>query len=106
MGKEAEEEERRLQEAQSQLAHDEHVKLEAKRARVSHPEPDRADPDRCQIVIRTPSGKRLSRAFLGSDYASLLYDWIDVACDGEAFTKSGYLLVCRLPGQPAKELPK
>lgn len=104
--KEAEEEERRLQETQSQLAHDEHVKLEAKRARVSHPEPDRAHPDRCQIVIRTPSGKRLSRAFLGSDDASLLYDWIDVACDGEAFTKSAYLLVSRLPGQPAQELPK
>jgi hypothetical protein len=109
--KEAEEEERQKkqreaeeEEAKAKAAHEEHLKLEAKRARVSQPEANREHPDRCQIVVRTPSGQRLSRTFLGSDNASLLYDWVDVVCNEEAFTKSRYMLVSRLPGQPAKEL--
>jgi hypothetical protein len=80
--------------------------FEAKRARVDQPEPDKSHPDRCQIVIRTPSGKRLNRTFLGSDVVCFIFDWIDVACAEEDFVKGSYQLVARLPGKPNKELCK
>jgi len=82
------------------------IAFEAKRARVDKPEPDKAHPNRRQIVIRTPSGKRLNRTFLGNDEVSLIYDWIDVTCAAEDFVKESYQLVARLPGKPNKELSK
>lgn len=82
------------------------VALEAKRARVDQPEPDKAHPDRCQIVIRTPSGKRLNRTFLGSDEVSFIFDWIDIACAEEEFVNDSYQVVARLPGKPNKVLCK
>lgn len=98
-------EELKCQQAEETQANREaEIAFEAKRARVDQPEPDKAHPDRCQIVIRTPSGKRLNRIFLGSDEVSFVYDWIDVACAMEDFAKEGYQLVARLPGKPNKEL--
>merc|ERR1711988_1764471 len=80
------------------------IAFEAKRSRVDQPEPEKSHPDRCQIVIRTPSGKRLTRTFLGSNEVSLVYDWIDVSCAQDDFVKEAYGLVARLPGMPNKEL--
>lgn len=111
--KEAEEVERkqsdelkRKQAEDAQANREAEVAFEAKRSRVDQPEPDKAHPDRCQIVIRTPSGKRLNRTFLGSDEVSFIYDWIDVACVEEDFVKESYKIVARLPGKPTKELCK
>jgi len=111
--KEAEEEKRRQEEeAKLKLAEEAEAAraadaiLEEKRSRVNQAEPDKAHPDRCQIVIRTPSGKRLTRTFLGSDEISFIYDWVDVSCAEEDFVKENYKLVARLPGKPNKELGK
>lgn len=111
--KEAEEVERkqaeelkRKQAEEAQANREAEIAFEAKRSRVEQPEPDKAHPDRCQIVIRTPSGKRLTRSFLGSDEVHFVYDWIDVACVEEDFVKQSYQLVARLPGKPNKELCK
>jgi len=97
---------KRKQAEEAQVNHEAEVAFEAKRARVDQPEPDKAHPDRCQIVIRTPSGKRISRTFLGSDEVSFIYDWIDVACAEEDFVKESYKVVARLPGKPNKEFCK
>lgn len=100
-------EELRCKEAKEAEANrDAEIAFEAKRARVDKPEPDAGHPNRRQIVIRTPSGKRLNRTFVGSDEVSFIYDWIDVACAGEDFVKESYQLVARLPGKPNKELSK
>jgi len=111
--KEAEEAEReqaddlkRKQAEEAQANREAQAEFESKRSRVDQPEPDKAHPDRCQIVIRTPSGKRLNRTFLGSDMVSFIYDWIDVACAEEDFVKGSYNIVARLPGKPNKELCK
>lgn len=100
------EEQLKLQEAEARASEETQQEMEAKRQRLSQPEPDKAHSDRCQIVIRTPSGKRLSRTFLGSDEVSFLYDWVDVACPDEEFSKQSYRLVSRLPGRPSKDLCK
>lgn len=100
------EELKRKQAEEAQANREAEIAFEAKRSRVDQPEPDKAHPDRCQIVIRTPSGKRLTRMFLGSDEVSFIYDWIDVACVEEEFVKQSYQLVARLPGKPNKELSK
>jgi len=97
---------KRKQAEDAQANREAEVAFEAKRSRVDQPEPDKAHPDRCQIVIRTPSGKRLNRTFLGSDEVSFIYDWIDVACVEEDFVKESYKIVARCPGQPTKELCK
>merc|ERR1719247_808473 len=97
---------RQQQEEKARLVCEAALEMESKRLRVSQPEPDKTHPDRCQIVIRTPSGKRLSRTFLGSDEVSFIYDWIDVACAEEDFVKESYQVVARLPGKPNKELCK
>merc|ERR1712034_308467 len=94
------------QEAKRQAIHKAEQALEVKRLRVSQAEADNSHPERCQIVIRTPSGKRLSRTFLGSDDMSFAFDWIDVVCIDEPFTKDKYQLVSRLPDRPSKELCK
>jgi len=100
------EELKRKQAEEAEVSREAEVAFEAKRARVDQPEPDKTHPDRCQIVIRTPSGKRLNRTFLGGDEVCFIYDWIDVACAQEDFVKGSYQLVARLPGKPNKELCK
>jgi len=92
------------QEEEAQAIREAQMAFELKRARVEQPEPDKSHPDRCEIVIRNPTGKRLKRTFLGSDSVSFVYDWIDVACAEESFIKGSYQLVARLPGKPNKEL--
>lgn len=111
--KEAQEAERRQVEElerkraeEAQATRQAEIAFEAKRSRVDQPEPDKAHPDRTQIVIRTPSGKRLSRAFLATDEVAFIYDWIDVSCTGDDFVKETYRLVARLPGKPNMELCK
>lgn len=100
------EERKRKQAEEAEANREAEIAFETKKSRVEQPEPDNTHPDRCQIVIRTPSGKRLSRTFLGSDDVSFIYDWIDVACAEESFVKEKYQLVARLPGKPNKELCK
>jgi hypothetical protein len=102
--KEVEDQERQVQDAKRRTMEESEQVFEAKRQRVSQPEADKADPKRCQIVIRTPSGKRLMRTFLNSDGISFLYDWVDVSCKDEEFTQSNYKLVSRVPGKPSKEI--
>lgn len=92
--------------AQREAEREAELAFEAKRSRVDQPEPDKAHPDRCQIVIRTPCGKRLCRTFLGSNEVSFIYDWVDVACSQEEFVKEPYTLVARLPGNPNKEISR
>merc|ERR1712048_219833 len=113
MGNEAEAAERKLadelkrkQVEEAEANREAEIAFEAKRSRVDQAEPDKNHPDRCQIVVRTPSDKRLSRTFLGSDEVSLIYDWIDVTCASEDFVKASYQLVERLPGKPLKEVCK
>merc|ERR1712070_1254677 len=98
--KEAEEEERKIREEESKLQEAKEQATQAKRMRVSQPEPEKTHPDRRQIVIRTPSGKRFSRTFTGDDEVEFVYDWIDVTCTDEPFAKDSYRLVSRLPGAP------
>jgi len=100
------EQERQIQEVKRQAAVEVEAAFEAKRLRVSQPEADKGHPERCQVVIRTPSGKRLNRTFLGSDEVAFVYEWIDVCCADEPFTQSSYRLVSRVPGRPSKELSK
>jgi len=97
---------KRKQAEDAEASREAEIAFEAKRSRVDQPEPDKAHPDRIQIVIRTPSGKRINRTFLGSDEVSFIYDWIDVACVEEDFVKESYKIVARLPGKPTKELCK
>jgi hypothetical protein len=80
--------------------------LEEKRVRISCREPDSTNPDCCQVVVRTPSGKRLSRRFLFTDDLTFLYDWLDVVASDDDFTKKRYLLVSRVPGMPSNELAR
>lgn len=100
------EQERQFQEAKRQAIEMAEAAFEAKRLRVSQPEADKGHPERCQIVIRTPNGKRLNRTFLGSDEVAFVYDWIDVCCADEPFTQSGYQLTSRVPGRPSKDICK
>merc|ERR1712072_17382 len=104
--REKEEAQRKLQEAKDRESREAELVFEAKCLRVSQPETDKAHPERCHIVIRSPSGKRISRTFLAHDEVSFVYDWIDVSCADESFSHSKYRLVSRLPGTPSKELPK
>jgi hypothetical protein len=101
-----EEEMQRKQAEDAEAARAADAALEVKRSRVNEAEPDKAHPDRCQIVIRTPSGKRLTRTFLGTDDISFIYDWIDVTCAEDDFVKESYKLVARLPGKPNQEVSK
>lgn len=104
--KEEVEQERQFQEAKRQAIEMAEAAFEVKRQRVSQPEADKAHPERCQIVVRTPSGKRLNRTFLGTDEVAFVYDWIDVCCADEPFSESGYRLTSRVPGRPSKEICK
>merc|ERR1712224_813878 len=104
--REAEATKRAFQEAQADAAQAAERVFEAKRARVSQPEANAKQSDCHQVVIRTPSGKRISRNFLGSDDVSYVFDWIDVSCADEEFTKGDYRLVSRLPGRPVMEICK
>jgi len=104
--KQTQEIDRQQQAEKAELVREAASALEAKRLRVSQPEPDKANPDRCQVVIRTPSGKRLTRTFLFSDGLCYLYDWIDVSCSEEEFVKESYQIVSRVPGSPNKTLSK
>jgi hypothetical protein len=78
--------------------------LEAKRKIIAQPELPRTDPDSCQVAVRIPSGRRLIRVFRSSDTVSMLYDWLDVSCDGEGFAKVDYMLISQVPGQLRQEL--
>uniref|UniRef100_A0A7S4V102 UBX domain-containing protein n=1 Tax=Alexandrium monilatum TaxID=311494 RepID=A0A7S4V102_9DINO len=82
----AEEEERRRK-----------VEQEEKRARVP-PEPAAGEPGRVDLQIRTPEGKRVRRAFRGTDTVGQVYDYIDVeGVLGEAFLGKRYRLVSTMP---------
>jgi len=79
--------------------------LEVKRRRIEErPEPERSDPERCQLLVRTPSGKRVSRVFRNSDGVSVVYDWVDVVCADEEFTRHNYRFVSQVPGKARQEL--
>jgi len=94
-----EEEERRAMEA-SKAAEDERRKQEeqeAKRARVP-PEPPAGEPGRVDLQIRTPEGKRLRRAFRGTELVGQVYDYVDVeGVLGESLAGQAYRLVSTMP---------
>lgn len=94
-----EEEELRVMEA-SRLADEERrrqAEQEEKRARVP-PEPPAGEPGRVDLQIRTPDGKRVRRAFRGTDTVGQVYDYIDVeGVLGEAFAGKAYRLVSTMP---------
>merc|ERR1712013_291432 len=95
---------RASQEAEQLAAAEFERRLDMKRSRLGQAEPEKGHPDCYEIVVRTPSGKRLSRRFLNTEDVSLLFDWIDVVAVEDDFAKKDYLLVARVPGMPSKEL--
>lgn len=70
---------------------------EEKRARLlAAAEPPATEPDRADVMIRLPDGRRLRRAFLGSHPVSHLYDFVDL--EGEQATAGApYRLVSTMP---------
>lgn len=98
-----EEEELRVLEA-SKAAEEERQRVadqEAKRSRVP-PEPPAGEPGRVDLQIRTPDGRRLRRAFRGSDTVGQVYDYIDVEGElGEAC--QAYRLVSTMPRREYEE---
>merc|ERR1711972_1270332 len=96
--------ERASQEAEQLAAAEFERVLDMKRSRVGQAEAEKSHPDCYEIVVRTPSGKRLTRTFLNTEAVSLLFDWIDVVAAEDDFTKKDYHLVARSPSMPNKEL--
>lgn len=101
-----EEAERASQGAEQLAAAESERVLDMKRSRVGQGEPEKGRPDCYEILVRTPSGKRLTRRFLNTEDVSFLFDWIDVVAAEDDFTKKDYLLVARVPGMPIKELDR
>lgn len=102
-----EEEEQRILEASKAEAEERQRReeQEAKRARVP-PEPAAGEPGRVDLQIRTPEGKRLRRAFRGSDSLGQVYDYIDVEGvlgDGIASQLPSYRLVSTMPRKEYKD---
>uniref|UniRef100_A0A7S4UF83 UBX domain-containing protein n=1 Tax=Alexandrium monilatum TaxID=311494 RepID=A0A7S4UF83_9DINO len=60
------------------------------------PEPEAGVPGRIQVLVRTPQGARLQRAFLGSDSVGLIYHYVN-AEGGEALAGADYRLVSSMP---------
>lgn len=85
---EAEEAERVRKEKADAVALDAREKLS--------PEPGAGDPNRVQVLVRTPQGARLKRAFLSSDPIGQVYHYIN-AEGGEALAGSEYRLVSAMP---------
>lgn len=59
-------------------------------------EPPAGDADRCQLVLRLPSGKRLQRAFRSSETVGSIYDFVDVQSLEELYGKE-YCLISNMP---------
>jgi len=53
------------------------AELQAKRSRVPA-EPPTSEPNRLDIQIRMPNGRRLRRAFRGTDSVGQVYDYVDI----------------------------
>lgn len=70
---------------------------EQKRARITD-EPPAGEPGRLDFMIRSPDGKRIRRAFRGTETVGQVYDYIDVEC-GEAVAGISYRLVTTMPRQ-------
>lgn len=75
---------------------------EARRQLESSPEPDAGEADRIAIALRLPDGKRLKRAFRGTDTVALIYSFVD-ASDSEAVAGAGYRLVETMPRRVFEE---
>lgn len=94
------EEEAVLTEEATKAAEEDQRKSEeqdAKRARVPA-EPPVGAPGRADLQIRTPDGRRLRRAFRGSDLIGQVYDYIDVEGSlGDALNGKSYRLVSTMP---------
>lgn len=59
-------------------------------------EPEAGAPGRVQVLVRTPQGARLKRAFLGSDTVGLIYHYVN-AEGGDALAGADYRLVSSMP---------
>merc|ERR1719352_1135917 len=81
-------EEQQLQQLEAQRLEEERQKKEkeeaqkkadeeAKRSRIP-PEPPAGEPGRVDFMIRLPDGKRMRRAFRGTDAMGLVYDYVDI----------------------------
>lgn len=103
--REAAEEEARRREAEqlraeaeeAERARQEKARAAAERARQHlSPEPEAGEPQRVQVLVRTPQGARLKRAFRAGDAVEQLYHYTD-AEGGEAVAGSDYRLVSSMP---------
>uniref|UniRef100_A0A7S1QM33 UBX domain-containing protein n=1 Tax=Alexandrium catenella TaxID=2925 RepID=A0A7S1QM33_ALECA len=103
--REAAEEEARKREAEqlrAEAEEAERVRKEKVEATVADarsqlsPEPGASEPSRVQVLIRTPQGARLKRAFIGSDPVGQIYHYVN-AEGGEALAGSEYRLVSSMP---------
>eukprot|EP00929_Paragymnodinium_shiwhaense_P029144 TRINITY_DN16772_c0_g2_i1.p1 TRINITY_DN16772_c0_g2~~TRINITY_DN16772_c0_g2_i1.p1 ORF type:complete len:379 (+),score=95.22 TRINITY_DN16772_c0_g2_i1:108-1139(+) len=91
-----EEQQRQLAEAQAAVdLQKAAAEKDAIRARIP-PEPAAGEPDRVDLMIRTPDGQRIRRAFRGTDLVGHIYDFLD-SNGGEAFETLHYRLVTNMP---------
>jgi len=95
------EEEQRAEQLQQQADHERVVELEAKKARLPE-EPSIGEPGRVAIMVRTPCGQRLQRAFRASEHVGAIYDFLDVQGIAE-LTSQRYRLVSSMPRKVFEE---
>jgi len=103
--REAAEEEARKREAERKRAEAEEAErvtkekiatlVEEARERLL-PEPEASEPDRVQVLVRTPDGKRLKRAFRAVNPVGQLYYYTNLEA-GEALRAQDYRLVSSMP---------
>lgn len=102
-------EEEQLQRLEAQRQEEEATRIEAqarqkkedeeqKKARIPA-EPPAGEPGRVDFMIRAPDGKRLRRAFRGTDTVGQVYDFVDVECSEAVGSMVGYRLVTAMPRQ-------
>merc|ERR1712066_1137394 len=71
---------------------------EAKRSRIP-PEPPVGEPGRVDFMLRLPDGKRMRRAFRGTDTMGMVYDFTDIEGGEAVKALPRYRLVTTMPRQ-------
>jgi len=74
------------------------VEEEQKKARIPD-EPPAGEPGRVDIMIKFPDGKRVRRAFRGTETVGQVYDYVDVECNEAVAGLAKYRLVTSMPRQ-------
>jgi hypothetical protein len=91
----------RLEEENRKKEADEEAKRKAeelKRSRIPA-EPPAGEPGRVDFMIRLPNGKRMRRAFRGTDKLEQVYDYVDIEAAEALTTIVQYRLVTTMPRQ-------